>query len=87
MLFVIYMILLNIVINNWFIGGGYLLKVRNVFKTYQTNKISVQALKDVSLDFDNTGLYFILGKSGSGKSTLFSTSDSYYSKNVSYIDG
>ena len=47
-----------------------MLKVRNVFKTYQTNKISVQALKDVSLDFDNTGLYFILGKSGSGKSTL-----------------
>ncbi|MDE7263374.1 MAG: ABC transporter ATP-binding protein/permease [Anaeroplasmataceae bacterium] len=48
-----------------------MIQVTNVSKTYQTKSgIAVEALKDVSLQFKNKGLYFILGKSGSGKTTL-----------------
>lgn len=49
----------------------FMLELMNVYKSYQTkDNHQVEALKDVSLKFKNTGLYFILGKSGCGKSTL-----------------
>jgi len=48
-----------------------MLKVLNLVKTYKTKKAdTVYALNNVSIDFPETGLVFLLGKSGSGKSTL-----------------
>ena len=48
-----------------------MLQVKNLVKTYKTKKAdTVYALKDVSIDFADNGLVFLLGKSGSGKSTL-----------------
>ena len=48
-----------------------MLEVKNLKKEYRTKKGAVtKALDDVSLNFPETGMVFILGKSGSGKSTL-----------------
>lgn len=49
-----------------------MLKVKNLVKIYKIGKTkeSVVALNNVSIDFPETGLVFLLGKSGSGKSTL-----------------
>jgi len=51
-----------------------MLSVRNLVKTYKLgkkkNSKKVVALNNVSLDFPDKGLVFLLGKSGSGKSTL-----------------
>ena len=49
-----------------------MLKVKNLVKIYKIGKTkeTVKALNNVSIDFPETGLVFLLGKSGSGKSTL-----------------
>jgi len=51
-----------------------MLSVRNLTKTYKLgkrkNSKSIVALNNVSVDFPDKGLVFLLGKSGSGKSTL-----------------
>ena len=48
-----------------------MLKAFNLKKTYKPKKgQEVHALDDVSIEFEEKGLVFILGKSGSGKSTL-----------------
>ena len=48
-----------------------MLEARNLVKKYKTkNGPTVNALDDVSIKFEETGMVFILGKSGSGKSTL-----------------
>ncbi len=47
-----------------------MIKIKNLNKTYKSRKTTHHALKDVNLDFSNTGLNFILGKSGCGKTTL-----------------
>ena len=49
-----------------------MLKVRNLVKIYKIGKgkETVTALDNVSIDFPEKGLVFLLGKSGSGKSTL-----------------
>lgn len=48
-----------------------MLSVRNLRKVYTSKKAeSVVALDNVSIDFPETGMVFLLGKSGSGKSTL-----------------
>lgn len=48
-----------------------MIEVKNLYKTYKPKKGKpVQALKNINLKFEETGLVFILGKSGSGKSTL-----------------
>ena len=49
-----------------------MLKVHNLVKTYRIakSKETVRALDNVSIEFPETGLVFLLGKSGSGKSTL-----------------
>ncbi|MCR5553322.1 MAG: ABC transporter ATP-binding protein, partial [bacterium] len=54
-----------------------MLSVRNLVKTYQTTKSKkknrFKALDNVSIEFPEHGLVFILGKSGSGKSTLLNS--------------
>lgn len=48
-----------------------MLQLKNVSKAYKPKKgAPVQALKDISLSFEDKGIVFVLGKSGSGKSTL-----------------
>ncbi len=48
-----------------------MLTVKNLTKIYKTNKgVEVHALDNVSIDFSETGMVFLLGRSGSGKSTL-----------------
>ncbi len=49
-----------------------MLKVKNLVKIYKIGKTkeTVKALNNVSIDFPDKGLVFLLGKSGSGKSTL-----------------
>lgn len=48
-----------------------MIKIEHLFKTYnEGRKNEEKVLKDVSLEFDNTGLVCILGESGSGKTTL-----------------
>ncbi|QVK17495.1 ABC transporter ATP-binding protein/permease [Mycoplasmatota bacterium] len=48
-----------------------MIEVKNLTKIYNFQKnTEVIALNDISLNFESTGLIFIVGKSGSGKSTL-----------------
>lgn len=48
-----------------------MIELKNVSKTYKSKKSkNTKALDNISLNFDNKGMTFILGKSGSGKSTL-----------------
>ncbi len=48
-----------------------MLEIRNITKKYKPKKgVPVTALKNVSLQFQDKGMVFVLGKSGSGKSTL-----------------
>ncbi len=45
-------------------------KLDNLSKTYYTKSLEVEALKNIDLEFNDKGLYYILGPSGNGKSTL-----------------
>ena len=48
-----------------------MLEVKNLVKIYKTKGgVETKALDNVSVNFPETGLVFLLGKSGSGKSTL-----------------
>ena len=48
-----------------------MLQIRNLSKTYRSKTgESVKALDNISINFAESGMVFILGKSGSGKSTL-----------------
>ncbi len=48
-----------------------MLEIRNITKTYRSKKgESVRALDNISIQFPESGMVFLLGKSGSGKSTL-----------------
>lgn len=51
-------------------GGGKMLKVSHLTKVYKSKGGEVRALDDVSIEFPERGMVFLLGKSGSGKSTL-----------------
>lgn len=51
-----------------------MLEVKDLVKIYKTSKNDeVRALDNVSINFPEHGLVFLLGKSGSGKSTLLNT--------------
>ncbi|MBQ8206264.1 MAG: ABC transporter ATP-binding protein/permease [Bacilli bacterium] len=47
-----------------------MLQLRNITKTYKVGNGQVVALDNVSIDFPDKGIVFVVGKSGSGKSTL-----------------
>ena len=47
-----------------------MIELINVSKKYTTKAGDTQALNNVSIKFDDTGLVFIIGKSGCGKTTL-----------------
>jgi len=52
-----------------------MLEVKNLVKCYSTKGgVTVKALDDVSVQFPETGMVFLLGRSGSGKSTLLNVS-------------
>lgn len=67
-----------------------MIEIKNLSKIYNNKKDNeVQAIKNISLSFLDTGLVFIVGKSGSGKSTLLNLLgglDSFNDGNIS-IDG
>lgn len=48
----------------------YMIKLRNIHKTYRTEAISLHVLKGINLDIDKGEYVSIMGASGSGKSTL-----------------
>ena len=48
-----------------------MLEIRNITKVYRSKTgEEVRALDNVSIQFPESGMVFLLGKSGSGKSTL-----------------
>ncbi len=67
-----------------------MIEVKNLTKIYNLQKSTeVIALNDISLNFNTTGLVFIVGKSGSGKSTLLNILgglDSYTSGEI-FVNG
>jgi len=50
-----------------------MLEIKNVTKIYSGKGGKVVALDNISIDFGDRGLIFLLGKSGSGKSTILNT--------------
>jgi putative ABC transport system ATP-binding protein len=66
--------------------NGCLISMKGISKVYQSGKIHVDALKDITLDIKRGEFLAIIGPSGSGKSTLMNimgcldapTSGTYY---------
>ena len=54
------------------------MKINNLTKIYKTEYELVKALNDMTLEFPQKGLIFIVGVSGSGKSTLAKKLGKYY---------
>lgn len=47
-----------------------MIKLENIVKTFKDGDHVINAVDDVSINFPDKGMFFIIGKSGSGKSTL-----------------
>ena len=48
-----------------------MIRIENLNKLYKTKRgYTTEALNDISINFPNSGMFFIVGKSGCGKSTL-----------------
>lgn len=47
-----------------------IIRLKNLYKTYETKSIKVQALKDINININKGEFIAIIGPSGSGKSTL-----------------
>lgn len=47
-----------------------MIKIENLYKTYDTGKIKVEALKNINIEIEDEEFLAIMGPSGSGKSTL-----------------
>lgn len=47
-----------------------MIQIEQLSKIYKTKQQQVYGSNDISLQFEDTGMIFILGKSGSGKKTL-----------------
>ena len=56
-----------------------MIKLNNINKKYKDKTV----LNGITYEFNDTGLYFILGKSGSGKTTLLNI----ISKNIEQSEG
>ena len=46
------------------------IEVKNVYKSFNTDKVKVDVLKDISIDIKRGDFLSIMGPSGSGKSTF-----------------
>ena len=47
-----------------------MIRLEHITKTFQTDKATVEAVRDVSLHVEKGDIYGIIGLSGAGKSTL-----------------
>lgn len=47
-----------------------MIKLQNVEKVYKSENGNVTALNDINLEFESSGMVFVVGRSGSGKTTL-----------------
>ena len=47
-----------------------ILRTENIWKTYETSSVKVNALNGIDLAFAKGKFYAVIGRSGSGKSTL-----------------
>lgn len=65
------------------------LSVRNLYYTYQGKYQKVEALKDITCEFQKGRFYAVIGESGSGKTTLLSILAGLISptKGDVYVDG
>lgn len=66
-----------------------ILKIKNIYKTYQAKNGEIEALKDINFDVEQGEYISIIGPSGCGKSTLLSIISGLEEKNKGqiYIDG
>lgn len=65
---VIYIIRRTNILYNYY--GGFMLSVKNIYKSYGTKDNKYPVLKDINLNFRQNEFVAILGPSGSGKTTL-----------------
>lgn len=57
-------------IENFKIGSGALIKIKNLNKTYTSANSSFQALKNINLSIARGDIFGVIGPSGAGKSSL-----------------